>query len=240
VFGYRTRLDVSEWIQRRIYLGCYEPQHTLAVKRWLRPGMTVVDVGANVGYYTALAAASVGPAGGVFAIEPGVQAFQRLNNMIASNRIEQARAFQIGFSNVQGKLKLYEVRERLKSLTGAEVDTLSAVGDPNARAFTIEMNTIDNFLDEHHVGDVDLLKLDAQGHEPQVIAGASKSLREGRIRAIVCEFYGYWLRASGQDPRALWNTLETAGFVDAERPGSAPTFTDNSNHRCFLVLRGAH
>jgi hypothetical protein len=54
VAGNCMRLDLSEYIQRSIYFGCFEPRETRLVRRWLKPGMTCVDVGANVGYYTLL------------------------------------------------------------------------------------------------------------------------------------------------------------------------------------------
>src|ERR1041385_7304916 len=56
VFGTRMHLDLGEDIQRHIYLGAFEPRETALVRHWLHPGMTFVDVGANAGYYTALAA----------------------------------------------------------------------------------------------------------------------------------------------------------------------------------------
>src|SRR5262245_23753485 len=48
VFGYRVRLDLSEAIQRWIYMGAFERKETALVSRWLQPGMTFLDVGANV------------------------------------------------------------------------------------------------------------------------------------------------------------------------------------------------
>src|SRR4029079_6897726 len=68
VFGCKMNLDLSDLIQRRIYLGCYEPAETAFFRKILRPGHKVVDVGANVGYFTALAASLVGPGGAVVGI----------------------------------------------------------------------------------------------------------------------------------------------------------------------------
>src|SRR5580692_4386710 len=71
VFGSVFDLDLTDFIQRHIYLGTFEPAETSLVKKHLQPGMTFVDVGANVGYYTALAARLVAGNGGrVIAFEP--------------------------------------------------------------------------------------------------------------------------------------------------------------------------
>lgn len=60
VFGYQMRLDLSWTVQRDVYIGNYEPAETKLLRSSLKPGMTALDIGANVGYYTALAATTVG------------------------------------------------------------------------------------------------------------------------------------------------------------------------------------
>lgn len=87
---------------------------------------------------------------------------------------------------------------------------------------TVPIRSLDDCLDEWQVAHVNLLKIDAQGWEPRVFAGASRSLASGRIDAILCEFNDHWLRAVGSSPQALWKTLVTFGFhpthnVDVER-----------------------
>src|SRR5262245_32273149 len=60
IFGAAVTLDLSDWVQRCVFLGVYEPHETKWVRGYLRPGMVVVDVGANIGYYTLLASDTVG------------------------------------------------------------------------------------------------------------------------------------------------------------------------------------
>jgi Protein-L-isoaspartate(D-aspartate) O-methyltransferase (PCMT) len=78
VFGYEMKLDLSRFVQRCMYIGNYERAETKLLRSFLKSGMTVLDVGANAGYYTALAAQIVGPHGRAFAIEPYTPNFQRL------------------------------------------------------------------------------------------------------------------------------------------------------------------
>lgn len=80
VFGMKMELDLADLIGRAIYLGTYEREETRLVKSVLRPGHTFVDVGANIGYYTALAAAIVGQAGRIISIEPSPICFARLSS----------------------------------------------------------------------------------------------------------------------------------------------------------------
>ena len=60
IFGFDMELELQDSIQRQVYLGIFEPWETRFVTQYLQPGMTFLDVGANIGYFTALAASRVG------------------------------------------------------------------------------------------------------------------------------------------------------------------------------------
>src|SRR5687768_12991065 len=85
VFGYRVALDLSDYIQREMYLGTYERRGTGSARRVLARGNTVIDVGANAGHYTLLAARCVGRTGRVLAIEPSPWVADRLERSIETN-----------------------------------------------------------------------------------------------------------------------------------------------------------
>jgi hypothetical protein len=107
IFGSRFSLDLSDYLQRHMYAGSFERVESAVVRKKLRPGMTFVDVGANVGYYTALAARLVGPTGAVFAFEPSDYAFPRLSTMIDTNGLTWVRAIKYGLANVPGEKLLF-------------------------------------------------------------------------------------------------------------------------------------
>ena len=88
--GVRLELDLSERSQARMFYGFYEPNEVAFVRRTLRPGLVFVDAGANVGYYTAVAASVVGPSGAVHAFEPVPWFYARLQRLAE-------RAGMIGF-----------------------------------------------------------------------------------------------------------------------------------------------
>ncbi|HEV2147383.1 MAG TPA: FkbM family methyltransferase [Longimicrobiaceae bacterium] len=229
LFGYDVRLDLAEAIQRWIYLGAFEPQETAAVRRWLRPGMTFVDVGANVGYFTLLAASRVGETGRVFAVEPSPYAHDRLNAAVSANRLAQVRTFRMGLSSTEGELNLYLPPES----DGFHSPTMSASSWETLR---VPVRRLDDCLDEWGVRSVDLIKLDVEGHEAHVLEGAAGALETGRVRAVLCEFNDHWLRQQGSSPRALHDTLVRAGFVDQE---GVPDFGADGCETRFLVHRSA-
>jgi FkbM family methyltransferase len=219
-------LDLSENIQRHIYLGCEEPSETAAVRRWLRPGMTVVDVGANVGYYTALAASMVGLNGSVLSIEPSPTAYSRLNTMVKQNHLNWVSTIRVALSDRPGSLTLHLQRESNHAPTAAPI--------PGASWMEVPVRTLDDVLREWEVQTVDLLKIDAMGHEPQILAGAEKVLSRRGVRAILCEFYYYWLAEQGHTVETLWRMLKGFGFVD---PANNNPPRPDVNDRRFLVLQ---
>jgi FkbM family methyltransferase len=228
VFGYRVRLDLGEAIQRWIYLGAFEPRETALVRGWLKPGMTFLDVGANFGYFTLLAASITGPSGRVLAVEPSPYAFSRLSETVRVNSLNQVRVEQLGLSDSNGTLDLYV------SLASFHSPTMSA--DSGGEPVAVPVRRLDDCLADWQADTIDLMKLDVEGHEPFVLRGAGDVLASGRIRAVLCEFNDFWLRRQGSSPRELYDIFRAAGFVDSE--GEAD-FQPNGNDTRFLVHRDA-
>jgi FkbM family methyltransferase len=105
--------DLRDSIAREVcFTGLYEPQETAVVRAVLKPGMTFVDVGANWGYFTLLAAHLVGRAGRVLSLEPDPRLFQTLIGNVAMNRLDQVRALQLAAADAPGLLSLAGFDER--------------------------------------------------------------------------------------------------------------------------------
>jgi FkbM family methyltransferase len=210
VFGARIDLDLRDLVQREIYLGVFESKETRWALDWLRPGMTFVDVGANVGYYTLLAAQRVGAEGRVLAVEPGPYAYQRLCDTVSRNRLDQVRTLKVALGEQAGTLPLYVPPEASRNYSP------TMVPHPSGTAVDTVVRTLDDCLEEWGVERVDLLKLDVEGFEPAVLRGARRALAGGRIGAVLCEFNDYWLREAGTSPTALYKTLTTTGLMNRE------------------------
>ena len=206
IFGSNMRLDLSDHGQRWIYFGTFERAETRLVKAWLRPGMTVVDVGANVGYYTLLAASCVGTAGRVFAVEPSPYAHNLLCEVVARNALAQVVTLQAALGSAAGEGVLYS--------PPAGNHSPSMVPSDRQRGTMVPVRTLDACLLSWGVDQVDLLKIDVEGFELQVLAGALDSLRAGRICALLCELNDWWLRRAGGSAEELYRFLESSGFSD--------------------------
>lgn len=213
IFGYRIRLDRHDYIQRSMYLGTFEPQESAQVKSYLKAGMTFVDVGANVGYYTLMAASLVGKSGRVLAFEPSSYAFGRLEETIRQNKLAQVQAIRAGLGDTNKEGQLF-----VSPNTGNH--TPSMVPNEGGRPVAVPVLRLDDYLAEHEVDDVDFLKIDVEGFEPNVIRGAGKYIERGKIHAILCEFNAEWLAANQSSAPALYELLINFGFKAAARqPG---------------------
>ncbi len=218
VFGVPVELDLADVIQREMYLGCFEPHETRVVSRLLRPGMTFVDAGANAGWFTFLAASRVGPTGRVLAVEPDPVLAEKLRVAVRPH----IKVFGCALGRAAGTLTLSIPPPGNRSPTLAPVAGWESVAVP--------VRTLDELLDVERVGTVDLLKLDVEGAEAEILAGAARTLPH--VRAVLCEFNTYWLGQLGTSPEALWRTLLGAGF----RPAAPkPTFGPGSVETVFLV-----
>jgi len=208
-------LDLEDFIQRQMYFGAFEPDETRLVKKHLQPGMTFVDVGANVGYYTALAASKVvGRGGRVIAFEPSPYAFEKLHSMVLGNKLKQVTAIQAGLSETGGNGKLYLG-------IGFHNHSPTMVAHENTIATEVTVVSLDDEAARLGIKRIDLIKIDVEGHELKVLAGAKRLLSEGRIRAILCEFNEGWLCKAGSSPRHLENIIREAGFVEADHKYAA-------------------
>ena len=226
VFGTRLELDLADYVQRMMYLGCFEREETATVIRHLRPGMTFVDVGANAGYFTYLAAARVGITGRVCSIEPDPVLFKKLAGAVAENDLKCVAVRNVALGREPGELPLFVP----PTAHANRAPTMTPV--PGWEEVRVIVCTLDYMLDDSGIATVDLLKIDVEGYEAEVLAGAMRAFGEGRVRAVLCEFNDYWLRQQGTTPAALWQTFVAKGFRAAH---PMPDFPAGSTVNAFFT-----
>lgn len=186
--------------------GLYEPELTRLFGQAVTPGMTVVDAGANVGYYTLLASTLTGARGSVYAFEPDPVNFAYLVENLNANACSNVRPAQQALSNTTGTGRFAQ------DTYGAEGHLTQAVNP----AATIDVATIslDAFFSNEGWPKVDLIKIDIEGSEARAIAGMRELSRRNPQLRLIMELNAHAMAQSGETSAALASLLGDLGFVN--------------------------
>lgn len=199
------------------YCGLHEVEEMAFVLHVLRPGEHFLDVGANIGSYTVLAAA--GAHARVTAVEPIPETFEKLQLNVLLNRLEsRVRTCPLGLSDRSGILRF-----------SALLDTVNHVlaTDESVPGVDVSVTRLDDLVGEDcpHV-----IKIDVEGHEFAVLQGASNTLSNDRLMAVVMETNGSGQRF-GRSNADLFDVMRDHGF--------APCRYDPFKRRLDSVKKGA-
>jgi len=218
-----------------MWAGRYFEKHELEfILRILRPKMTFVDVGANVGLFCIPAAKAVAP-GTVFAFEPTSSTFQSLSKNIFLNSLTnvQATCSALGSHEGQAVLQVNVVGK----------DGLNTIGRPThvecevVATETVPITSLESFLQHKSIDHVDAMKIDTEGAELFVLRGAGKIL-EGPGAPLILYECGVLTRGFGYHAvETVW-LLEKIGyhfFVLESKNGSIRTFTGTKDFDCMLI-----
>lgn len=132
------------------------------VRHFIKPGMNVIDIGANYGLYTLTFANITGDTGKVWAFEPTVATAALLRTSIKENKFNNITLIQSGLSDKAGTAELY-------TSSNSELNSLSKEAVPGEKHETINLKTLDNCLHEYSWESIDFIKLDAEGEEDNIL-----------------------------------------------------------------------
>jgi FkbM family methyltransferase len=208
--GIRLSLDLREGVQLALYLGVYERTTERRLREFVHTGMTVVDIGANIGAHALPLALAVGSTGRVIAVEPTVAAFERLcrnrdlNPEVAARLITVHAA--VGAPN--GALKstyysewpLEDAGVRHPVHHGAEQTTGNAT-----------FSTLDDLVDTLHIDRVGVIKIDVDGTELEVLDGSRRVIERDRP-TVFFELCPYLLTEFGRSAHDLVTFFTSLGY----------------------------
>ena len=173
----------------------------------LYPGMAAVDVGANVGYHTLVAARAVGPKGRVYAVEPAKYNIEVLKKNVLINQFGNVVIipFAAGSHHEERDFWLRHVghSEQRNSFYPDHVDVANAT----VTVEKVQVAPLDDLIE----GNVDLVKLDVEGAELEALAGMTRLLRNPSVQLIV-EWHPLLQIASGNGAIDLPMFLQSQGF----------------------------
>ena len=202
----RVTLDLREVIQRRMFLGTYEPTETAWFRQCLCPGDTFIDVGANFGHYTTLGAALVGAAGRVFAFEPSPLASKVIEDAIADSGIQNIVLKRAAVGSKNGSVSLFLPTTR-------HLHSPSILkSDPGFIPIEIPLISLDQFEPLKAISSIKLVKIDVEGYEPDVLDGMEQMIKTGKIKNLFCEFNSWWLEQNSTTTKQLLERFLDFGY----------------------------
>ena len=197
--GLRMEVDLSRPKERTPYLlGLPEYATATTFMELLQPGMNVVDAGANMGEYTLLAAAGVGAAGRVLAVEPNPLALERLRRNLELNQLDQVSVAACALGRSSGLSTL--AFDPADTRTGRLLEPGALPGSFASEA--VAVRRLGDLLRELGWERVDVVKLDVEGAEADVLEGAADFIDASRPK-ILFEVNGVTSSADGYGAPAI-------------------------------------
>lgn len=190
IFGQKLRINPNRSVlEMKLHLlGAYEPEVVEYFRNNLKAGMTVVDIGANIGLFSLMAAHLVGDRGRVIAYEPHPETFAELCSNIALNDYHNITPVQSAISSQGGKLQINIC---------ADCDLNTVALEADCDSIEVSCQTLDASLEELGVVNCDLIKMDIEGAELLAIQGMDRTLARNPMLTLLVELHDSQIHALG-------------------------------------------
>lgn len=173
--------------------GIWEPHVEHLLNTRVKPGTTVMDIGANIGYFSAVMARRVGPTGRVYSFEPVPATFRQLGIGQKFNHLDQMTPLNLALGNENGTVQIHYDPSMMGSAS-----IHSHMSDAQPMSADVEVRRLDDLWASGEVTEPDLIKIDVEGHEYAVFDGARKLLTQAKPQ-IVFEYNRAAAAAAGWD-----------------------------------------
>ncbi len=182
-FGYSDKI-------KQMYFGNYQPIISEIIKKYLKKGDTFIDVGASIGYFSAVAAGYVGESGQVHSFEPAQEYYQKIDALSKMNSQYNIVANQLALGEKEELSKIYiegpsDIGNNtfFPDLFGADIK--------NDKFVQVPVHRLDSYIKEKGLNNIKLIKIDVEGFEFPVLKGLSGYFAEcskaGLCPPIICE-----------------------------------------------------
>jgi len=210
--GFAFRLDMQT--EKDYWLGTYEPELQAALHTLVRPGVTIYDVGANIGYVSLLLAKAAGEAGRVFAFEALPENVERLRADLALN--EAGRRVTVVPAAVTGAPGPVTFYVHASGGMGKAAGSAGRADEAYQSEITVDGTSLDEFVYAGGNPPPQVVKMDIEGGEVMALPGMRRVLAEARPLMLM-ELHG------PESARAAWEALTVAGYrLCWMKPGCPP------------------
>lgn len=201
--GGKIYLNISESPMMLLrVLRLYEKEKMNAIYKFLKPGMTFIDVGANKGDFSLIAAKIVGDKGRVLSFEPEPNNFNWLKKSKELNKYKNINQFEMALANTNGNTQFY-----LSEKSGWHT-LIPSLPNRSVRTININKRTLDSIIEKSDQKIVNMMKIDVEGAELEVIQGARQTLVRNPNIILLIDIHPQL----GVKPVEVCNILSELGF----------------------------
>lgn len=184
--------------------GRFEPIQTGMFLKTVKKGDVVIDIGANIGYYSVLASKLVGKSGKVFAFEPDPQSIKLLERNIRLNNCQNVEVVASAVDSISGMATI------IQDFANPGESRLAPAKGKGGRS--VKVITLDTFLKQAGVQRVNVIKIDVEGIEAQVLSGAEEILKREKNVQLFIECNPKTLMGFGSTAKTLVSQIKSLGF----------------------------
>ena len=188
-----------------ILTGEIDPAITALIKKNVREGMIVFDLGANFGWFSLIFSKLVGSSGHVYTFEADPTLIKTINENVKLNKLDNVTVIPKAISNKSG-ISEFSLDETYD--TRNQLDAKS----PKGKVIKIETISLDEFCNENGIKQVDFIKMDIEGSEPKAIKGMKKIILSNPNLKIVTEFNQYAIKSVDSSPQEFLELLDEMGL----------------------------
>ncbi|MBD1847247.1 FkbM family methyltransferase [Cyanobacteria bacterium FACHB-63] len=212
--GCTLECNLKEFIERQIYfMGTYEPIESYVFSQLLAPEMVVVDIGANIGQYTLLAATAIGEQGSVHSFEPVPKLFERMKSNVRRNQLSNVRLNSVGIWQETTAMQLGLLSDSENHCELYSVGFSSGINQVTATAIAL-----DDYVREQNLHQIDLIKMDIEGAEYSALLGMKNTLLSF-YPTLLLEINRPALKNVGRTPEEIWQLMVEELKYDVYRIG---------------------
>ena len=197
--GQKLFLDKEDSLLLSTRKNNYDKFEVECLKQIIKKGDIVVDLGANIGYYTLILAQLVGKSGHVYAFEPEPSNFEILSKNVKENKHDNVTLVQKAISDKNGKVKLYVSKRNLASHRIFDAED-------KRKSIEVDVTTLDEYFQKSKKL-VKFIKMDVEGAEGAAISGASKIIQDSKNLVIMMEYFPKWIKKFGDIPEEILKSL---------------------------------
>ena len=254
--SFRTMPDDPFWFRLELLTHRHETETIDHLDQLATPGMTMLDIGAHVGYYSRRYAKILGENGRIFAFEPHPRTFATLQHNVKG--LPQVTAVQLALAEQEGTAELHDYLmmsasgslhydESMVALQKSQThdsDIAPRIGQTfAAQSFTVRTTPVDDFLATQNIDHVDLVKMDIEGAEIGALRGMRRTIANSPNMILVMEYNPQALKAFGHDPVAALQEVRGMGFsqldaIEADGRLTSLTIQPEKLHNLTKQLMG--